>query len=98
MSQESPYFGGPKLRFDQKRLSKLTQEDVRSIKTIDYSPSLISSREGHTSPNMKKVKSTMNTFRLMHKEEANSISRSPSQAKSSKDVKMPMKISKLWAK
>lgn len=85
---ESPCFGMQKLRFDKKRLSKMTQDDIRSIRIIDYSPTLRSSKECIESPVSKNLKFTMNTFRLMHKEEAEKSARCPSQSKSSKEIKL----------
>ena len=61
LSMESPCFGMQKLRFDKKRLSKMTQDDIRSIRIIDYSPTLRSSKEGAESPVSKNLIKTMNT-------------------------------------
>mmetsp|Transcript_23364 Transcript_23364/g.26781 ORF Transcript_23364/g.26781 Transcript_23364/m.26781 type:complete len:111 (-) Transcript_23364:446-778(-) len=83
LSLDSPCFGKYKLKFDQKRLSKMTQDDIRSIKTINYTPISKSSKnilETKKTQNMKII----STFRQIHEEEASRLSRS--QIQSTKNI------------
>jgi len=91
MSLESPWFGKQQLKF--RRQSELSQADVRSIRTMNYSPSWHSSKSGQISTSNKQVINTIKNFRNFHLQEKEHIQqRSQSQAKSSKDLVNNLKI------
>lgn len=82
----------------EKRKSQLIQQDVRSIRTMNYSPTLTDrSKSIGPSPRNAKIKNTINTFKILHEEEKSNISRGGSQAQSSKDVTRFMKINLISA-
>lgn len=80
-------------------MSKLTQEDVRSIRTINYSPSVKTSKEQIPcgSPKNKHIKKTLNAFKVLHQEEVSNLSQKMSQHQSSKDVTSVMRINLISA-
>ena len=80
-------------------MSKLTQEEVRSIHTMNYSPSINTDRSkaGSPSPKNKKVMNTMARFKMMHAEEASNLSRGFNQTKSSKNLSNDLKINLISA-
>lgn len=75
-------------------MSKLTQEDVRSIRTMNYSPSQKTENNDSLklSPKNSKIKSTMGMFKMFHAEEASNLTPSQSMHKSSQNVHNDLQI------
>lgn len=96
---ESPCFGNKELRSNRKweaRMSKLTHEEIRSIRTMNYSPSQNTDKSpgpSHSpSSKNKKIQNTMVKFKLLHAEEASNMSKGFSQVQSSKNLNNDLKI------
>lgn len=75
-------------------MSKLTQEDVRSIRTMNYSPSQVTENNDSlsVSPKNCKIKNTMGMFKMFHAEEASNLSNNDNMHKSSKNLHQDLKI------
>ncbi|CAI2378156.1 unnamed protein product [Moneuplotes crassus] len=91
---ESPFFGNKPFQNWDKRRSKMTLEEVRSIRTMNYSPSQKTENNDslNVSPKNAQIKNTMGLFKMFHAMEANSLSNCQSVHKSSQNIHKDLKL------
>jgi hypothetical protein len=77
-------------------MSKLTMDEVRSIRTMNYSPSNGTDRNNSlVSPRIApndKIRSTMHGFKMLHQEEKSNLSKRFSRVQSTDNVVDALKI------
>ena len=78
-------------------VDKMMKEEVRSIRTMNYSPSVRTDGQSSISPRNNNIKKTLNGFKMIHQEEISNMSQKFDRYKSTKNVTNAIKINLIGA-